>query len=241
MRWRAALAALVIAAAAVGIAVYAWPAAAKMPKPRAIDTGPPRQLPIAGALRGDSDAHDLDLSQLAPPGSRINGVWYAPAKGGHQRVLVRWTYRHRYALWGKFVREPRWGMTLWSFTGSRWQAARIPVVQGPADIRVVFADVTGDRRADLLFEQAPGTNHGCGPHEIFATSPHGVTTQAFSSYMCETTLRADHGLLALDLPYYVHNDSMCCWSYTEHLRLRWDGRKFVRESVRMQKNTFPWD
>jgi hypothetical protein len=231
MRWRAAIAALVIVGAAAGIAVYAWPASARLPKPFVVHTAPPWQLPVVSTLSGDYQAHDFDLSQLVPRGSRIDRVWYAPARRYHQQVLVQWTDPHRHARWGKLTREPRWGMTLWSFTGSRWRAVNIPVVQVSPTIRVAFADVTGDKRADLLFEEAPGTNHGCGPHEIFATSPPGVTTRVFSSYMCETTLRGEDGLLALDMPYYLRNDAMCCATFRENLRLRWDGHRFVQDSV----------
>jgi hypothetical protein len=236
MRWRVALVALLIIGAAVGIAVYAWPASANLPKPFVVHTAPPRKMAVVRTLPGDYQAHDFDLSQLIPRGSRVNRVWYPPATRYHQRVLVQWTDPHRYVLWGKFEREPRWGMTLWSFTGSRWRAVNIPVVQISPTIRVAFADVTGDKRADLLFEEAPGTNHGCGPHEIFSTSPDGVTTRVFSSDMCETMLHGDHGLLALDMPYYVHNDAMCCSSFRENLRLRWDGRRYVEDSAHVFKS-----
>jgi hypothetical protein len=241
MRWKVSIAALAIVGAAVGIAVYAWPAAAKLPKPRVIHTAPARQLPVARTLRGDYEAHDFDLSQLIPRGSRINRVWYAPARGYHRQVLVEWTDPHTYVRWGHLgQRIARWGLTLWSSTGSRWQAVRIPAIEfpgpGPADIHIAFADVTGDGRADLLFEQDPGTNHGCGPHQVFATSPHGVTTRVFSSYLCETPLGGDHGLLALDMPNYIRNDAMCCASFREDLRLRWDGRRFVQDSVHVYKS-----
>ena len=93
--------------------------------------------------------------------------------------------------------------------------------------------MTGDGRADLLFEQDPGTNHGCGPHQVFATSPNGLTTRVFSAYLCETPLGGDHGLLALDMPYYLRNNAMCCPSLFEYLRLRWNGRRYVRTSLRI--------
>jgi hypothetical protein len=41
-------------------------------------------------------------------------------------------------------------------------------------------------------------------------------------------LRGSRGLLALDLPYYVDGDSVCCWSKVEKVRLRWNGHRFVR-------------
>ncbi len=241
MRSKPAFAALVVAGVAIGIAVYAWPAAAKLPKPVVIHSAPPRQLPVVGTLQNTPDAHDFDLSQLIPPGSQINRVWYAPARTHRERVLVEWTDPDRYVRWGHLgQRIARWGLTLWSSTGSRWQAVRIPVVEfpgpSPADIYVAFADVTGDGRADLLFEQDPGTNHGCGPHQVFATSPNGLTTRVFSAYLCETPLRADHGLLVLDMGDYIRNDAVCCPSFREDLRLRWDGRRFVQDSVRVYKS-----
>src|SRR5262249_29381844 len=137
----------------------------------------------------------------------------------------------------------RWGLMLWSFTGAgitaRWQAVEIPVIQwappDPQMLQIGFADVTGDGRADLLFEQDPITNHGCGPHRVFSTSPRGVTTLVFSSYLCETPLRSDRGLLTLDMPDYIRGDAMCCASFREKLRLRWDGRRFVQDSVHVYK------
>ena len=236
MRWRALIATLAIAGAAAGIAVYAWPATAKPLKPLVIRSAAARRLPVIGTLRGVYYPQDFDLSQLIPRGSRINRVWYSPARKHHQQVLVEWTDRDRYIRWGHLrQRIARWGLTLWSSAGPGWRAVRIPVIEfpgpSPADIHIAFADVTGDGRADLLFEQDPGTNHGCGPHRIFTTSASGVTTQAFSSYLCETILHGDHGLLALDMPYYLHNDSMCCATYHEHLRLRWNGRQYVTASL----------
>ena len=134
-------------------------------------------------------------------------------------------------------------LSLWSFTGSRWHAVRIPVIRwappAPQDVRIALADATGDGRPDLLFEQDPLTNHGCGPHQVFATSRRGVTTRVFSSYLCETELGGDRGLLALDRPYYLRNNAMCCPAFVEHLRLRWDGRRYVRASVHIERTGPP--
>src|SRR5262249_53862211 len=175
MSWRRWIALVVAAGAAISIAVAAWPAAARQPKPLVIHTAPPLHLPVFRTLAGDYDPHYFDLSQLIPRGSRASEVWYAPAGGHRPRVLVDWTERGKQFRHGhQFPRPDRWGLTLWSFTGSRWPAVRLPVVQWapPAgnEVRVAFADVTGDGRPDLLFEQDPMTNHGCGPHQIFSTS-----------------------------------------------------------------------
>ena len=40
-------------------------------------------------------------------------------------------------------------------------------------------------------------------------------------------------MLALDLPYYVDGDSVCCWSKVEKLRLRWNGQRYVPVSDRI--------
>lgn len=234
-RWIALLVAL---GAGIAIAVYVLPAASTL-KPLAIHVAPPRQLHVAQVLTGDNDPHGFDLSQLIPRGSRVNQVWYPSTQRNHQQILVEWTDPHRYVVWGALHnRTPRWGLRLWTETNStRWYAVDLPVVEwaGPSvskvDIR--FADVTGDGRPDVLFEQDPGTNHGCGPHQIFATPARGVTTRVFSSYLCETSVSGDHGLLALRLAYYAGNDPACCASYSESLHLRWDGRRFVRASVRI--------
>lgn len=231
---------LAVAGAAIALAVSAWPAAAKR-KPLAIHTAPPLQLHVVRTTFGTDDPHFFSLSRLIPRGSRVEQVWYAPARRLHRQVLVEWTQRHRHFRHGHMSPEPFWwGLTLWTETSDfRWQAVNIPIVRWapPAsqDLRITFADVTGDRRPDLLFEQDPMTNHGCGPHQIFATSSRGFTTRIFSSYLCETILRGDHGLLALDLPYSVGMDSVCCPSFIEHLHLRWNGSRYVRDSVHFQR------
>jgi hypothetical protein len=239
MRWRVAIAALTVAGAAVGIGVYAWPASAKLPKPIVIRSDQAQRLPVVRTFETPFHVHDFDLSQLIPRGSRVERVWYPTAKKNHEQVLVEWIDPHRYYPVGKNGRTPSWGLRLWSETGRRYQAVDLPIQRADGnsgEIRVALADVTGDGRPDVLFEQYPGTNHACGPHQVFTTSPRGVTTRAFSHYLCETGLFGDHGLLALNMPYYVHNDSMCCASFRENLRLRWDGRRFVQDSVRVFKS-----
>jgi hypothetical protein len=206
-----------------------------------IHTAPPLRLHVLRILSGDDDPHFFDLSQLIPRGSRASQVWYASSRKLHRQVLVEWTERHRHFRHGFMSPEPfRWGLTLWTETSAtRWHAVKIPIIgwapPDPVDIRIAFGDATGDGRPDLLFEQDPMTNHGCGPHQIFATSARGVTTRVFSSYLCETILRGDHGLLALDMPYSVGMDSVCCPSFEEHLRLRWSGSRYVTASVRFQR------
>jgi hypothetical protein len=223
MKSRSWIAALAAVGAAVAIALSAWPAAAKQRKPLVIHTAPPTHLPVVRTLRGDDDPHAFDLSRLAPRRSRVEQVWFAPSRKLHRQLLVEWTERHKHFRYGHMYPEPfRWGLVLWTETSAvRWQAANIPIVRwAPPDssmLRIAFADVTGDGRPDLLFEQDPMTNHGCGPHQIFAT----------------TVLGGDHGLLALDMPYYLRNNAMCCPSFYEHLRLRWNGQRYVRASLRI--------
>jgi hypothetical protein len=237
-RW---IALLTAAGAAVAIAVAAWPAAAKQLKPLVIHTAPPLQLHVVRTTFGTDDPHFFSLSRLVPRGSRVEQVWYVPSRKLHRQVLVEWTERHRHFPYGHMSPRPfRWGLKLWTETSAtRWHAVNIPIIRwappDPVDIRITFADVTGDGRPDLLFEQDPMTNHGCGPHQIFATSARGVTTRVFSSYLCETILHGDHGLLALDLPYGVGMDAVCCPSFEEHLRLRWSGNRYVTDSVHFQR------
>jgi hypothetical protein len=235
-RW---IALLVAVGAAGAIAFYAWPASAKQLKPRGLDGSPPMGLPVVRTLGGDGDPHDFNLSQLIPHGSQASGVWYAG-----QQILVKWVNRHKHFRHGLAKLSPppyQWGLVMWSEkSATRWQAVNIPVIRRNGmngDMRISFADVTGDGRADLLLEQHPGTNHGCGPHEAFATSRKtGVTTRVYSDYLCEAGLYGDHGLLALGMEYYIRNDSMCCASYHESLRLRWDGHRYVQSSVQIVKN-----
>jgi hypothetical protein len=101
-------------------------------------------------------------------------------------------------------------------------------------MRVALADVTSDGHPDVLVEQYPHTNHGCGPHEVVATLAHERSWRIFHADLCETTLRGSRGLLALDLPYYVDGDSVCCWSKVEKVRLRWNGQRFVKAYDRIE-------
>jgi hypothetical protein len=237
MRPRRWIVALVAVGAAIALAVSAWPAAAKQRKPLVIHTAPPLHLPVVRTVLGDDDPHAFDLSRLVPPGSRVEQVWFARSRKRHRQLLVEWTERHRHFLHGHMYPEPfRWGLVLWTEKSAvRWQAANIPIVRWapPASnmLRIEFADVTGDGHPDLLFEQDPITNHGCGPHQVFATSARGLTTRVFSSYLCETILRGEDGLLALDMPYHLRNEPVCCPSFYEHLRLRWNGRRYVTASL----------
>lgn len=235
MRSRVAIAALLIAGAAAGIAFYAWPAAAKPPKALDIQISPPLQLPVVATVLGDDDPHAFDLARLVPTGSHVSDVWYPQSPRLHRQILVEWIDPHRSYPVGKFGHTAAWGLRLWTETSAvRWQAVDVPILRAdgnPGEIHVAFSDVTGDGRADVLFEQYPGTNHGCGPHAVISTSPRGVATRVFSSYLCETTLRGDHGLLALDMPYYLRNDPVCCWSKTEYLRLRWSGSRYETASL----------
>ncbi len=48
-------------------------------------------MPVIRTLHGVWDAHDFNLPRLIPPRSRVEGIWYAPASGYHQQVLVEWT------------------------------------------------------------------------------------------------------------------------------------------------------
>jgi hypothetical protein len=234
----------------VAVAVTAWPAAAKGRKPLVLHVASPLRLPVVGRfLDYTYDVHELDLSRLIPRRARLSRVWYVQRKDFRDSILVEWTERNKRFSHGYQTPRPfRWGLRLWTsvptfgsarhlYNGSRWRAVDVPIVRwappAPNMVRIAFTDVTGDGRPDLLFEQDPMTNHGCGPHQVFATSATGVTTRVFSSYLCETTLRGEHGLLALDMPYYLRSNAVCCPSLHEHLRLGWNGTRYVTVSLRI--------
>ncbi len=128
-------------------------------------------------------------------------------------------------------------LTLWTQTPRRpadyavpWKGVAVPLMRltpGAPNMRVALADVTNDGHPDVLVEQYPHTNLGCGPHQVVSTQAKGASWRIFRAWLCETTLQASDGLLALDLPYYEPGDSVCCWSKVEKLRLRWDGRRYL--------------
>lgn len=241
MRSRRWIAALFVVAAVGGIAVTAWPAAASR-KPLVLHIAPPVRLPIIRTVRGPARPHDFDLSMLLPRHTRLRQVWFLDGSSRRDRILVEWIRAGHASLRGTFRPSVQWGLTLWTEAPRRraylvpWRAVAIPVVRfppAPTSLRVAFADVTGDGRPDVLVEQYPGTNHGCGPHEAVAMLAHRSTWRTFRSNLCETTLHGDHGLLALDMPYYLPGDSVCCARMVEHLRLRWNGRRYTTAALRI--------
>jgi hypothetical protein len=201
--------------------------------------GRPKRLSFVARTRGPNDPHDFDLSLLIPAGSRLRQAWFI--HGGHlpDQVLVEWIRSETVSLYGyRFSDAVRWGLTLWTqtpFTPANyqapWKGVAIPLLglaPGAPNMRVALGDVTSDGHPDVLVEQYPHTNHGCGPHEVVATLAHGRSWRIFRANLCETTLRGSRGLLALNLPYYVDGDSVCCWSKIEKVRLRWNGLRFVK-------------
>lgn len=200
-------------------------------------SAPPLRLAFVATTLGPNDPHDFDFSLLIPRGTRLRQLWFVHGGRKADQVLVEWVRSRIVSLYEEdFPRDVRWGLTLWTQTPLKvhdfqapWKGVAIPLQRWPPgapDLRVAFADVTGDRHPDVLVEQYPGTNHGCGPHQVVATLAGGRTWRTFLSRMCETTLRGSHGLLALDLPYYLPGDSVCCWSKVEKLRLRWTGKRY---------------
>ena len=211
------------------------------PKHRVVRSAPPARLPVIAKTRGPNDPHEFDLSLLIPRGTRLRQAWFL--HGGRQpdQVLVEWVRSRIVSLYeAEFPATTRWGLTLWTQTPRRpfnyqapWKGVPIPLlkwVPGAPGTRIALADVTSDGHPDVFVEQYPGTNHGCGPHQVVATLAGGTTWRIFRAYLCETTLRGSKGLLAVDLPYYLRGDSVCCWSKVEKLRLRWNGKRYATAS-----------
>jgi hypothetical protein len=198
-------------------------------------------------VRGPNDPHDFDLSMLIPRHTRLRQVWFIHGGRKPDQMLVEWLHSTTFSLYGSRLADSvRWGLTLWTQTPLRradfqapWKGVAVPLLRlapGSPNLRVATADVTGDRHPDVLVEQYPHTNHGCGPHEVVATLAHGKTWRIFDTWLCETDLAAAHGLLKLDMPYYLPGDSVCCPSKTERLRLRWNGVRYVTASLRITAN-----
>lgn len=215
-------------------------AAPKALKHLALNPSRPERLPVVARTRGPNDPHDFDLSLLIPRRSRMRQVWFI--HGGHARdqVLVEWVRSKTVSLYGYLFSDAvPWGLTLWTQTPvapadyqAPWKGVAIPLLRlapGAPNMRVALGDVTSDGHPDVLVEQYPHTNHGCGPHEVVTTLAHGRSWRIFrAADLCETTLHGSRGLLALDLPYYGDGDSVCCWSKVKKIRLRWNGRRFVK-------------
>jgi hypothetical protein len=240
LRW-VALAALPILL--IGLSGAGNSASGKPEKHQSVASAPPVRLPVVFKTRGPNDPHDFDLSFLIPRRTRLRQVWFI--RGGRQpdQVLVEWIRSGRISLYETdFPDTVRWGLTLWTQTPRRvdyqgpWKGVAIQLLKvapGAPNLRVALADVTSDGHPDVLVEQYPHTNHGCGPHQVVSTMRDGSTWPAFRRWMCEIDLRGRKGLLALDLPYYLRGDSVCCWSKVEKVRLRWNGRRFVKVSDRI--------
>ena len=210
----------------------------------AVHLPPAKPLSTIAATHGPNDPHDFDLSLLVPRGSRLRQLWFIHGGREPDQVLVEWVRSKTVSLYGSvFSDRVPWGLTLWTQTPrtpgayqAPWKGVAVPVLKvapGAPNLRVGFADVTSDSHPDVLVEQYPHTNHGCGPHEVVTTLKNGTSWQIFRDWLCETTLHGAGGLLALDLPYYLHGDSVCCWSKVEKVRLRWSGHRYVKVSDRI--------
>jgi hypothetical protein len=210
----------------------------------ALNSAPAKRLAIVAATRGPNNPHDFDLSLLVPNRSRLRQVWFIHGGQARDQVLVEWVRGKTISLYGSdFSDAVRWGLTLWTQTPptpadyqAPWKGVAIPLLRlapGAPNMRVALADVTSDGHPDVLVEQYPHTNHGCGPHQVIATLSDRRSWRIFRADLCETTLRGSRGLLALDRPYHIAGDSVCCPSKIEKVRLRWNGRRFVTASDRI--------
>lgn len=213
-------------------------------RPPPIRSAPPMRLETAFAARGPTTPRDFDLGLLVPGGARVRRVWFLHGGRVRDQVLVEWVRSRRASLYAQdFPERVRWGLTLWTQTPpstpnfwAPWTGVAIPLARVPPGAPytgVALADVTSDGHPDVLLEQYPHTNHGCGPHVVIATLRNRGTWRLFQSWLCETTLRGERGLLALDLPRYGPGDGVCCWSKELALRLRWNGRRYVTVSARL--------
>ncbi len=226
----------------VGLRGAGYSASGKPEKHQIVRSAPPVRLPVLFRTRGPNDPHDFDLSFLIPRRARLRQVWFIHGDRKPDQVLVEWIRSRRISLYDDFREGVPWGLTLWTQTPRRvdyqapWKGVAIQLIKvspGSPNLRVAFADVTSDGHPDALVEQYPGTNHGCGPHQVVATMSDGSAWRTFRQWMCETDLRGSNGLLALDLPYYLPGDSVCCWSKVEKVRLRWNGHRYIKVSDRI--------
>jgi hypothetical protein len=239
MRSRRWIALTALAGAAVATAVLAWPAAARQPKPLDIRGGPPLQLQVVRTVAGDVYPHDLNLEQLIPARTHVMQVWFIAGGGKPKQVLVEWEQNAPVSEYGAY--SGRWGLKLWTLRTPRgprppfWRAVNIPVFRGSGPgapyTDVSIGDATGDGHPDVLVQQEHW-NQGCGPHEVVATLSNGQVWRVFNhGGLCNTIFAADHGLLKLDIPYFTDHEPVCCPNKHEDLRLRWNGTRYVTESV----------
>lgn len=207
-----------------------------------VKSGAAERLPVVAETRGPADPHEFDLSLLVPRGARLRQIWVLHGGRRPDDMLIEWVRSTTVSLYGEAFRDTvRWGLTLWTQTPrsrgyqAPWKGFAVPLLTlapGAPGLRVAVADVTSDGHPDVLVEQYPHTNHGCGPHQAVARLARG-TWQLFRASLCETTLRGVEGLLALDLPLYEPGDSVCCPSKVEKRRLRWNGHRYVIASSRI--------
>lgn len=168
----------------------------------------------------------------------VHHVWWFPANDGARRKLVSWevTGGKRKPGKGWADQRRRFGLTLFTRVGKRWRPdvlVRQPdYVVAPGSGEVTIADVTRDGREDVLLQRWPGTNHGCGPRQIFSVD-QGGPHQIFERQFCETYWRVRAGDVAFDEAWYTGDDSLCCPSHRHLFTLRWDGERFVRVRNRL--------
>jgi hypothetical protein len=202
---------------------------------------PPAVLRRRGTAPDDR-ADQVDLAAFVPSGARVRRVWHID---GHQ-VLVEWVPEELKVLTDVPL---RWGLTLAvrlprgdnEYAG-RWRGSLDPVQADPPtrhNLRVSFADVTGDRVDDVFVKQSPG-NHDCGPQQVFTTRrASGRALRIYSANQCETEVTGRDGLLHIRAPHPSRGDSVCCPSAERLVTRRWSGTSYETVSDEIRRTGRP--
>lgn len=98
--------------------------------------------------------------------------------------------------------------------------------EGFVDDRVVFADLTGDRRQDAVVSVASGGAAGDVAFYVFSTQGRDAGDELRAIYRSEglyrSTVRVRKGRLISRVPRYEPTDSLCCPTAIMEQTLRWN-------------------